>query len=169
MTLSLTNHRIEKIQIRKIDPVKFTIIAISALLIIASCNNNPKTSASEETTEDKAQTKAEAPDQHTSQNSLDWAGTYAGTLPCADCKGIEATVVLNTDQTYHQTFVYQGKKDSSFKEEGKFTWNKGGNTITLISKASPSFRVKEGSIVMLDSDGNEITGVLADKYILKKK
>lgn len=149
--------------------MKFTIIAVSAILIIASCNNNPKTFASEETTKNKAQTKADVPDQHTSQNSLDWAGTYAGTLPCADCAGIEATVVLNTDQTYHQTFVYEGKKDSSFKEEGKFTWNKDGNTITLISKASPSFRVKEGSIVMLDDDGNEITGPLANNYILKKK
>lgn len=150
-------------------PLKFTIVAISALLTITSCNNHPDTSSSEETIKNATQTIAEVPDHHTSQNSLDWAGTYAGTLPCADCTGIEATVVLNTDQTYAQTFVYHDKEDSSLKEEGKFTWNKDGNTITLISKASPSFRVKEGSIVMLDSDGNEITGALAKKYVLKKK
>ncbi|HEY5367914.1 MAG TPA: copper resistance protein NlpE [Hanamia sp.] len=89
-------------------------------------------------------------------------------MPCADCMGIEVTLVLNDNQTYEQTLLYLGKKDSSLKEKGKFNWNKEGNTITLISKNSPSFRVNEGHIVMLGDDGKEVTGPLADKYILKK-
>ena len=28
-----------------------------------------------------------APDLHSSQNALDWAGVYEGVLPCADCPG----------------------------------------------------------------------------------
>jgi len=143
--------------------MKLSVMAIGALLIIASCNSKSTATKTAESALPEVQ------DRHTSQNSIDWAGTYLGTIPCADCTGIDATVVLHTDQTYDQTFVYHDKGDSSFKEEGKFKWNKEGNTITLISKASPSFRVKEGSIVMLDSHGNEITGALAAKYILKKK
>ncbi len=27
-----------------------------------------------------------------SQNSLDWPGTYTGTLPCADCEGIKTEI-----------------------------------------------------------------------------
>jgi len=38
--------------------------------------------------------------QHTSANSLDWAGVYRGVLPCADCPGIETTLRLATDSTY---------------------------------------------------------------------
>ena len=149
--------------------LKFTVLVVGVLLTISSCNDTSKTSASEPMTESEAPTKAEVPDMHTSQNSLDWAGTYTGTLPCADCPGIDATVVLHPDQTYEKTFVYQDRKDGTFNEKGKFTWNKEGNTITLDSKETPSFRVKEGSIVMLDGDGKEITGALSDKYVLKKK
>lgn len=149
--------------------LKLIIVVLGGLLTIASCDNNPKTSTAEPLTETETSATIEVPDMHTSKNSLDWAGTYTATLPCADCPGIDATIVLHQDQTYEKTLVYQEKKDGTFNEKGKFTWNKEGNTITLDSKASPSFRVKEGSIVMLDSDGKEVSGALADKYILKKK
>jgi len=35
-----------------------------------------------------------------SVNSLDWAGSYHGVLPCADCAGIETTLILDYDLTY---------------------------------------------------------------------
>ena len=31
---------------------------------------------------------------HSAQNSLDYDGIYRGTIPCADCEGIKATVYL---------------------------------------------------------------------------
>ncbi|MEO9146390.1 MAG: copper resistance protein NlpE [Ginsengibacter sp.] len=149
--------------------MKCTLLAIGILFAVTSCNTHPKTSTPEAVTKTEAPAKADMPDMHTSQNSLDWAGTYTGTLPCADCPGIEAIIVLYPDKAYEKTFIYQERKDATFKEKGKFTWNKEGNTITLDSKGNSSYRVKEGSIVTLDGDGNEITGALADKFVLKKK
>ncbi len=143
--------------------MELKVMAIGALFLIASCNNKSMTKKTE------VLSKTEAPGRDTSDQALDWAGTYRGTLPCADCRGIAATVTLNSNQTFQRIFVYQGKRNTAFDEKGKFTWNKKGDTITLDSKENPSFHVKEGRIVMLDSDGNEITGALADKYVLKKK
>lgn len=39
-------------------------------------------------------------DMHTSETSLDWAGVYEGTLPCADCEGIHTLIELHEDKSY---------------------------------------------------------------------
>ena len=36
----------------------------------------------------KSDTTSVVIDDHNSQNSLDWSGTYKGIIPCADCEGI---------------------------------------------------------------------------------
>ena len=37
-----------------------------------------------------------------------FAGTFKGTLPCADCPGIDTTLVLNADGTYTLAIVSGG-------------------------------------------------------------
>ena len=39
-------------------------------------------------------------DHHTAENSLDWAGSYEGVFPCADCEGIRTKVTLQADKRY---------------------------------------------------------------------
>lgn len=110
-------------------------------------------------------------DDHNSRNSLDWNGTYHGTLPCADCEGIHTMVELNKDETFKLTQEYLNK-NTKLEEKGKFSWSDNGGTITLNTKDKGtvySFKVGEGRLFMLDQEGNEITGSLADKYILEKK
>lgn len=109
-------------------------------------------------------------DGHNAQNSLDWFGTYEGTLPCSDCPGIKTTIVLNQNNTYSKTSEYIGKENPKFDEEGKIEWHDNGRDITLIPTKGESeiYKVIEGSLVMLDREGNEITGELAPHYILKK-
>lgn len=41
----------------------------------------------------------DAPDAHTAENALDWAGTYQGLLPCDDCPGIAMAVQLRADKS----------------------------------------------------------------------
>ncbi|GGD94473.1 copper resistance protein NlpE [Planktosalinus lacus] len=43
----------------------------------------------------------QAPDISTSENSLDWHGTYQGILPCADCEGIQTEVTLHDNNTHN--------------------------------------------------------------------
>src|SRR5690606_36149152 len=82
-------------------------------------------------------------DTHNAQNSLDWAGTYEATVPCADCPGIATTIVLNNDGTYQYTATYL-ERDTKYK-------------------------VIENGLEQLDQEGNSIEGALKDHYIFAKK
>src|SRR5699024_4503628 len=99
----------------------------------------------------------ENPDRaHNSQNSLDWSGTYKGTLPCADCPGIEVELTLNSDLTYTSTMEYL-ERDTTHEEEGTFEWNESGSDITLYDNGkeeSGKYKVGENRLFFLDEDGN---------------
>jgi len=110
------------------------------------------------------------PDGHNSSNSLDVDGLYKGTLPCADCEGIETQIELGKDKSFVKRTIYLGKDGKVFEEKGSYTWNSEGNTITLTGiKSGPGqYFVGENKLIQLDMDGNRITGKLADKYVLRK-
>jgi uncharacterized lipoprotein NlpE involved in copper resistance len=118
----------------------------------------------------KVQKEVTTVDKLTSRNSLDWAGTYKGILPCADCEGIETTLRINSDSTFQLIAKYLGKKSDSIETYGSFIWNDEGNTILLnnITNAPNKYFVRENSVIQLDMEGNFISGDLADKYVLKK-
>lgn len=104
----------------------------------------------------------------TSMTSLDWAGTYEGILPCADCEGIKTVISISEDNTYVAKEIYEGKKDSLFESKGTFKWDENGQKITFSdSKRAPYF-VGENTLTHLDSNGNKVSGDLAERYILKK-
>lgn len=117
------------------------------------------------------QTKKTASNQadsaHNSQNSLDWIGTYQGTLPCADCPGIRYVLTLKDNNSYQLKTQYLERGDSVFTESGTFTWDKNGNQITLADRGE-KFQVGENRLFHLDMEGNRITGNLAEHYILTK-
>lgn len=104
-----------------------------------------------------------------SNNALDWAGTYEGILPCADCAGIKTSITLFADGTFQKNTEYLGKNGKPFSETGKFEWNKEGNIIALIvSNENQQYLVGENQLFHLDNEGNQIKGNLAEKYILTK-
>ncbi|SHM64551.1 META domain-containing protein [Cyclobacterium lianum] len=106
----------------------------------------------------------------TSENALDWEGTYSGVLPCADCEGIAISISLDREGKYVKSSRYLGKSEEAFRQEGRFEWNSAGNTITLagISDSPDRYLVGENQLFHLDQEGNRIRGALADKYVLKK-
>lgn len=106
-----------------------------------------------------------------SQNSLDWAGVYEGTIPCADCEGIFTVLELSYDNTYVLTQTYLGSPEieNQFKERGNFSWNQAGSLIRLNTESGRfAFKVGENQLWMLDQKGAVIEGEMADLYILKK-
>ncbi|AFL81089.1 putative lipoprotein NlpE involved in copper resistance [Aequorivita sublithincola DSM 14238] len=143
-------------------------LAIAAMTFVG-CKNGEKTeTSSEETTETVDQAIV---DSHNSENSLDWAGVYEGTTPCADCSGIETILELKNDKTFKLSQTYLGKTedDNLFTQEGNFIWNQDGTEIRLkIVSGSFQFKVGENQVWMLDEKGNVIEGDLANMYILKK-
>jgi|SRR5690606_3222909 len=111
------------------------------------------------------------PDMHNAQNSLDILGTYKGTLPCADCEGIETEITLNEDETYTKKTKYLGKDEKVFEELGDYSWKEDGNTLILegIDTEPMEYMVRENSLMQMDMQGNKITGDLSEKYILEKQ
>lgn len=108
-------------------------------------------------------------DDHNAMNSLDYQGTYVGSLPCADCEAIE-TIIILTDDSFVKEVVYKGKSKEIFRESGSFEWNKEGNTITLVGIEKPNqYFVGENVLFHLDIDGKRIEGDLASNYELRKK
>jgi hypothetical protein len=102
---------------------------------------------------------------HTSQNALDWAGVYTGVLPCADCEGIQTTIVLNYDNTFEFRTKYLGKNLEEFVKQGSFTWSEQGNIIKLDGVPTP-FLVGEGMLFQLDVDGNRMPADVEARYTL---
>lgn len=105
---------------------------------------------------------------HNARNSLDWVGAYRGVLPCADCAGIETVVILADDGTYSTHSQYRGKGDPAFSEQGRFTWNEAGNTVTLAGQQPVQYFVGENRLTRLALDGSRVSGALAENYVLTK-
>jgi Uncharacterized lipoprotein NlpE involved in copper resistance len=115
-------------------------------------------------------TEQQTPDAaHSSNNALDWPGTYIGVVPCADCNGIKTTITLKEDQTFVKTTVYLGKDSKEFSETGKFIWYKDGSSVILQTEQKAHYQVGEDALWQLDNKGNIIKGNLAEKYKLAKQ
>lgn len=147
---------------------------IAAIFIFAGCTEespkvDPETHLKDTSTE-QTTTEIKTSDSHTSETSLDWAGTYTGVMPCADCEGIETVLTLNQDDTYSMEMTYLGKNVDPFAEKGTFKWSDDGKKVTLINDegTGTQFLVGENIVTQLDGDGNLITGDMAEKFILKK-
>lgn len=118
----------------------------------------------------KSATEVQATDTgHTAGQSIDWTGTYAGKLPCADCQGIQTELKLTADKTYQLAQTYLGKSAKPVLHEGTFTWRNGTN-IQLLENGQilQQFLVAEDKLYQLDEKGRIIKGKLAKQYILKK-
>ena len=126
--------------------MKKVIILACSCFLLAACGNSAKTNNS--TSADS--TATQVADIHNAETSLDYEGTYKGVFPAADCPGIETTLTLNPDKTFTLHSVYIDR-DSSFDEKGTY------------------YKVEENKVRLLNDDKQEITGALAEHYILNKE
>lgn len=144
------------------------VLAVVALIFSVSCDNANKKGNTDSSAVEKTETESK-PDMHTNQNSLDWKGTYVGTLPCADCEGIKTTIRLNEDLTYDAVMEYLGKEENSVGSKGYYKWSDDGKNIILSDDTETQYKVGENQLIQLDKSGNLVTGEMADLYILKKQ
>lgn len=156
------------------NSTKFTTITMASLFFASvsfmACNDTKKNT-------DASSMKDEIMTESITNNTDDsygWTGSYEGTLPCADCEGIETIIVLNEDNTYHKSQVYlTGDNPDEFDENGTIEWNKDNFTITLYpddnSDESSLYKVEEDRIIALSKDGSQVTGAMAKFYILEKQ
>ncbi|MEJ5106702.1 copper resistance protein NlpE [Chryseobacterium sp. MYb328] len=154
------------------------ILGIGAALFLASCSKKETVDTKNSATDSAAvQTTATDSTAHpvtsaqgdTSENTLDWNGTYEAVVPCADCPGIKTSLTLNNDKTFSLTEEYLERKSKN-EDKGSFTWDTTGSVITLKGKtANYKYKVGENILIQLDMDGKEIDGPNKDLYVFKKK
>jgi len=140
---------------------------LCSALLLQGCSPATEPTASDSVPEQQAA----LPQGDTSQNALDWDGTYQGVLPCASCEGIETRLELRDDGSYHLVTVYLGEEpDNQFEQQGKFAWDEQGRVIKLDAPEGEAvyFKVEENAVRQLDQDAEQISGPLADHYRLNK-
>ncbi len=137
-------------------------LCLTLILVVFSCNSGTK---KETQTTDPSEMEAKA---DTSQNSLDWAGTYEGVVPCASCEGIKTVVTINDDNSYMIKETYLGTEPSVIESKGTFKWDDAGQRLILSDAERNPYFVGENTLTLLDADGNRPTGELKSAYVLQK-
>lgn len=158
---------------------KMLMLGMGAVLFLTSCSKKETTETTGTNTDSATAVQPIATDSitkatptaagDTSENALDWAGTYEATVPCADCPGIKTSLTLNNDKTFSISEEYLDR-NSKNQDKGSFSWDATGSMITLKGKtANYKYKVGENMLIQLDMEGKEIDGPNKDFYIFKKK
>lgn len=99
-------------------------------------------------------------------------GRYSGMLPCADCEGLDTTLVLTADNNYKLTQLYHDKDNSSFISDGSFSLESEGNIVHLHPANKDEYDgyyavLSPTQLRMLDREGKAIESEL--NYTLTKQ
>lgn len=117
-------------------------------------------------------------EQTTPSQTLSADGPYSGTLPCADCPGIETTLTLYYDSSTKQPVKYflnetYIDQTSPLSSQGKFTLSsKNNQTVIQIEPddtelAKYFLQLNSNTLRQLDRNGQEYSAKLGN-YDLKK-
>ncbi len=135
--------------------MKKTLISIGLIIVLCAftaCANK---------------TNVSIQDEHTAETALDYEGTYKGVLPCADCPGIAATLIINKDNTFAYNYTYLNRDDHPHHYTGQYTIK--DNTLTIKVDDRPiHFFVGESRVIFMGEQQVPNTGELAQYYELKK-
>ncbi len=96
-----------------------------------------------------------------------FAGTYSGALPCADCPGIDETLVLSADGGFVLTDTYRERPGAANVVQGSWSLEAGGTRIRLDpgskDAADKLYEVDGDGLRVLDGDGKRIGNGLPDR------
>lgn len=150
---------------------KLLLLAVASTLALGACKREaPAEPAAQAPTEQAAATAQPAPvavESAPASSASDvpfdvkgFAGTFTGTMPCADCPGIDTRLVLSADGTYKLHETYRDRL-GGFDGDGTWTAEDDGKRIRLDpnSKNAPDrlFAVKgKDEIESLDLEGKPI-------------
>lgn len=101
-----------------------------------------------------------------------FAGTYGGTLPCADCPGIDTTIAFTPEGGYTLSEAYQDADKSSFLSKGTWSLRGDGKAVLLDPEDKDEYDrsfsiVSPTELRALDQQGKPIDSTL--DYSLKRK
>ena len=95
------------------------------------------------------------------------SGTYEGTLPCADCPGLQTLITFNSDGTFHMEETYLESDVETRITNGKWTLN--GDIITFTAGDYRfEYKLISEKEIRWAPGGEEITGTDLNWSLLKK-
>jgi hypothetical protein len=95
------------------------------------------------------------------------SGTYEGTLPCADCPGLQTLITFNSDGTFYMEETFLERDDKPTITNGKWALN--GDIITLTDGDYKfEYKLISEKEIRWAPDGEEITGTDLNWSLLKK-
>ena len=95
------------------------------------------------------------------------SGTYEGTLPCADCPGLQTLITFNSDGTFHMEETYLERSDKPTITDGKWILN--GDIITFTAGDYKfDYKLISEKEIRWAPGGQEITGTNLNWSLLKK-
>lgn len=96
-------------------------------------------------------------------------GTYEGVVPAPNTAGITMHLTINSDETFVLTREFQGDKQGSFKDQGRYTIIN-DNVIELTDRKGIKtyYRVDNESVTLSDPEGNVADADFASQYQLRK-
>jgi copper homeostasis protein (lipoprotein) len=134
------------------------------IFILTSCNSNKNGIASTDSSYKTVVPKTPVVN----------AENYVGTLPCADCEGIDVLLQLNRASTFIMNSVYRGSRVDSlnnhFNEMGSWCLHE-PDTLYLVdaNRCLTKYIKTDTALTQLDGDGKIITGPFASMFVLHKK
>ena len=95
------------------------------------------------------------------------SGTYEGTLPCADCPGLQTLITFNSDGTFYMEETFLERDDKPTITNGKWVLN--GDIITFTaSDYKFEYKLISEKEIRWAPGGEEITGTDLNWSLLKK-
>lgn len=118
---------------------KLLTIACLAVLALTACDRQetsgpttaPDASVPAEPAPAAAETAAASPDTVAAFDVKAFAGSFSGTLPCADCPGIDNKLTLNADGTFVLEETYQDSRSATNKLDGTWTAEENNTRLRL--------------------------------------
>ncbi len=102
-----------------------------------------------------------------------FAGSFSGTLPCADCPGIDERLVLEADGSFTLSDAYRERPGSAFETRGSWSLEPGGQRLRLDPGSKDAqdrlFAIEDDdTLVPLGADG-EPTGMPGDPRLRRDR
>lgn len=96
-------------------------------------------------------------------------GNYIGNIPCADCEGIQYQLKINKNLSYTLQLMYKGKSEEISKIDGFYSL--ADNFMIVLDEKAGAMNYlikKDAGLLLLDKNGREIEGDLANTYFLNR-
>jgi len=130
------------------------LAAMAALALLCACARQPQAAQPDADANASVEQPASAP------ATPAVAGTWSGTLPCADCPGIDETLVLSEDGGFVLTDTYRERPDGTNTVRGHWSLETDDKRIRLSPEGEGAvdrfYGIDGDGLRMLDTEGQPI-------------